>query len=40
MPAAVAMKLHFYKSAGETATNTFTLSDVSIQRFREAVGDY
>lgn len=40
VPAAVAMKLHFYKSAGETAANTFTLSNVSIQRFRQAIGDF
>lgn len=40
IPAAVAMKLHFYKSSGETAANTFTLSSVAISRAREAIGDY
>ena len=40
IPAAVAMKIHLYKSSGETAVNTFTLSAVSIQRYREAIGDF
>ena len=33
IPAAVAMKIHLYKSSGETAVNTFTISGTSIQRW-------
>jgi hypothetical protein len=40
VPAAVAMKIHLYKSSGETGSNDFTLSSVSIQRFRQAIGDF